>query len=122
MTRRRKDIPLIGEIQPDAFYRVTLSPALFDLGWQSTKDKIRSGELPPPFPMTEGSKCEGWTGRQILDHRARMQALAAEKLEARRSAPKQPQPKNFEGKTRKRKLQPPPPAKQRKRQRAKAGS
>jgi hypothetical protein len=114
VTRPKSSITFTGEIQPDQFYRTVLAPALFGIGWQSTKNKIRSGDLPAPF----GSP-EGWTGRQILDWRAEQQRLAAEKLAARRSAEKQSQPKNFIGakqKTRKRKLQ--SPVKSRQRQRA----
>jgi hypothetical protein len=105
MTRPRKDdVALIGEISPDQFYRITLSPALFDLGWQATKNKIRSGELPRPFPLSEGSKLVGWTGRQILDHRARMQALAEEQAAVDAVRPKQDQPEALRGKTKKVKL------------------
>jgi hypothetical protein len=92
MTRRRKDIVLVEAIHPDQFYRVTLSPALFDLGWQATANKIRAGELPRPFPLHEGSRLLGWTGRQILEHRAHMQALAEAKALADAARPKQRQP------------------------------
>jgi hypothetical protein len=89
---------------------VTLSPAIFGIGWQATQNKIKSGELPAPF-----GDPSGWLGRQILDYRADMQRLAADKLEAKRAAAKQPQPKNFVGKTKKRKLRPPAPTRQRRR-------
>jgi hypothetical protein len=107
MTRRRKAVHPIGEIHPDHYYRTSLAPAIFDLGWQATKNKIRAGELPRPFPLSEGSKIEGWLGRQILEHRARMQALAEEKAVTDAARPKQSQPKAFRKKTKKVKLRAP---------------
>jgi hypothetical protein len=116
MTRpTRKDIPPIGEIDPGQFYRITMSPAIFHLGWQATKNKIKAGKLPRPFPQNEGSHITGWTGQQILDHRARMQALAEAEAAADAVRPKQPQPEALRGKVKKLKLKRPA-------RRAKAGA
>jgi hypothetical protein len=105
MTRPKKDdVPLIGEIDPGKFYRMTQSQALFNLGWQATKNKIRDGKLPRPSPLDEDSKITGWLGSQILEHRARMQALAAEKAAADAVRPKQDQPPARKRKTKKVKL------------------
>ncbi len=92
MTRPRKAVHLIGEISPGQFYRTSQSPALFDLGWQATKNKIRSGELPRPMPLNENSKIEGWLGSQIIEHRTRMRALAEERAATNAARPKQSQP------------------------------
>ena len=96
MTKPKNISDQIGEILPDQIYRVSLSPAIFGYGSESTKAKIRSGELPPPFPLSPSSRFEAWTGRQILDHRARMSTLAAQRIEAERveaaSAAKRSQP------------------------------
>jgi hypothetical protein len=100
MTKRKVEVALIGDIVPDRIYRTNLSPAIFGYGPQATKDKIESGELPPPFPLSETSRFKAWTGRQIIEHRAKMQALAAEKAankvitDSKRSRP-QPQPPAF---------------------------
>jgi hypothetical protein len=104
MTRRRKDVPLLDTINPDQLYRTTLAPALFDLGWQACRNKIRSGELPRPLPLTADSKCEAWTGRQILEHRARMAEVAAERAQAEAVRAKQSQPAAFKKKIKKVKL------------------
>jgi hypothetical protein len=104
MTRRKREIPLLEEIRPDQLYRTTLAPAIFSLGWQACKNKIRSGELPRPFPLNEGSKIEGWLGSQILAHRAKMQLIAEEKAKADAARPKQQQPAGFRKKVKKRKL------------------
>jgi hypothetical protein len=82
MTRRKTEVALIGDIQPDQIYRTTLSSTVFGYGPQATRDKIRNGELPRPFPLSPTSRFEAWTGRQIIEHRAQMHALAAEKAKA----------------------------------------
>jgi hypothetical protein len=92
MTRRKIEVELIGDIQPDRIYRTTLSSAIFGYGPQATRDKIRSGDLPMPFPLSPTSRFEAWTGRQIIEHRAQMQALAAEKAKAIADS-KRPQPR-----------------------------
>jgi hypothetical protein len=123
MTRPKVNTVLVGNIEPDQIYRTTLYESLFGYGEQATNDKIKSGELPMPFPLSEGGRARAWTGRQILEHRARMQELAAEKAEADRAAAKKrapsPQPAALAAnqKTRKIKLRP-PVAKQRERQSA----
>ena len=82
MTKRKIEVEPIGDIQPDRIYRTTLSSAIFGYGPQATRNKIRNGELPMPFPLSPTSRFEAWTGRQIIEHRAQMQALAAEKAKA----------------------------------------
>jgi hypothetical protein len=104
MTRPRKAVQLIGEINPAQFYPTTLSTAIFGTGWQSTRDKVRAGELPRPFPLTPDSNREGWTGSQILEHRARMQAVAEQNAAADAARPKQEQPPGFKRKVKKTKL------------------
>jgi len=99
VTRPKQVIHLTEEIHPDQFYRTILSPALWGIGWQAVQNKVRAGELPPPF-----GDPAGWTGRQILEHRADQQKQAAVKLEARRKAEKQPQPAALKKKIKKIKL------------------
>jgi hypothetical protein len=82
MTRRKIEVELTGGIQPVQIYRTTLSSTIFGYGPQATRDKIRNGELPMPFPLSPTSRFEAWTGRQIIEHRAQMQALATEKAKA----------------------------------------
>ena len=82
MTKRKIEAELNGDIQRDRIYRTTLSSAIFGYGPQATRDKIRNGELPMPFPLSPTSRFEAWTGSQIIEHRAQMQALAAEKAKA----------------------------------------
>jgi hypothetical protein len=92
MTKRKEVIESIRAIIPDQIYRVTLSPAIFGLGSQATRDKIRTGELPLPAPLSPSSRFEAWTGQQILDHRAAMRKQAEEKAKTLRERPPQKQP------------------------------
>jgi hypothetical protein len=78
-------------IYPDAVYRTTLSPAIFGLGPDQTRVKIRNRELPQPFRPTPTSRTEVWTGQQIIEHREKMKALAAEEMAAEHKNPT-PQP------------------------------
>jgi hypothetical protein len=104
MTRPKAAIQLIGAINPDQFYPTTQSVPIFGTGWQSTQDKVESGELPRPFPLTPGSNRKGWLGSQILEHRARMQALAEQQAVVDSAKPKQAQPAGFKRKIKKTKL------------------
>lgn len=49
MTRRRKEIPLLEEIRPDQLYRTTLSPAIFNLGWQACANAVKAGKFRDHF-------------------------------------------------------------------------
>jgi hypothetical protein len=104
MTRPKTAVQLIGDINPSQIYPTTLGPAIWGLGWQAVRNKIRAGQLPRPSPLTPGSNREGWFGSQILEHRAKMQALAEQKAATNAARPKQPQPTAFKKKIKKVKL------------------
>lgn len=40
--------------------------AVIGLGPTQIDEKIKSGELPPTFPLSESGKAQGWTGQQLL--------------------------------------------------------
>jgi hypothetical protein len=94
----KQEIAPVGEIDPGRFYRTTLSPAIFGIGWQACRNKILAN--PPQLPIPSGDPA-GWTGQQILDHRAKMDALAEKKAAANASRPKQSQPATLVGKRKK---------------------
>jgi hypothetical protein len=110
MTRPKAAVQLIGEINPAQVYPTAQGPAIWGLGWQATKNKIKAGQLPRPSPLTPGSNREGWTGQQILDHRRDMRALAEAKAVADAARPKQKQPAAFQKKVKKVKLRTSPSA------------
>jgi hypothetical protein len=100
MTRPKAAVQLIGDINPAQVYPTTQAPAIFGLGWQATKNKVKAGQLPRPSPLTPGSNREGWLGSQILEHREKMQALAEAKAVTDAARPKQSQPAGFKKKPR----------------------
>jgi hypothetical protein len=73
---RQKISQLIGTFSgsdlSDNFKPSVLLPAL--KGRQNC-----NGGLPMPFPLSPTSRFRAWTGRQIIEHRAQMRALAAER-------------------------------------------
>jgi hypothetical protein len=86
----RKPTPL-AELLRDHIVRKKDGPLYFGYGPTMQEELIKQGKLPMPFPLSEDGRAQGWTGGQILDHIARMQVLAAERLEAARAAEKQRQ-------------------------------
>jgi len=103
VTRRKEAISLLGEIQPAQFYRITLAPAIFGIGWQACRNKILAGELPIP-----SGDPQGWLGSQILEHRAKMQALAEKRAATDAARPRQEQPAGFKRKKLKLRTSPSP--------------
>jgi hypothetical protein len=89
MTQPKPTVVEHVEVHADCVYRTSLSPALFGLGYDQTRRKIISGDLPRPFHPTPTSKFQVWTGQQILDHREEMQKLAEQN--AGRKNPQPPQ-------------------------------
>ena len=109
MTRRKRAVRrMLGEIDPAGFYRKTFSEEIFGLGPQATDDAEEAGAIPLSSPISPSSRFRGWYGQQILDHRAKMQALAAAQLEAKRAEQTAPQPKALAAaqKIKKQKLRP----------------
>jgi hypothetical protein len=104
---RKGSTELIGEILPDQIYRTTLATTIFGYAPQRARDLEKSGQLPQSFPLSPSSKFRAWTGAQILDHRARMRALAGQQAKAERERPPQPQPLALQRKIKKMKLRPP---------------
>jgi hypothetical protein len=104
MTRPKAAVQLIGDINPSQIYPTTQGPAIWGLGWQATKNKVKAGQLPRPSPLTPGSNREGWLGQQILDHRRDMHALAEQKAVTDAARPKQSQPAALRKKVKKTKL------------------
>jgi hypothetical protein len=52
----------------------------FGLKHSQVADKINSGEIEPPIPLTETGHAVGWTGRQmVIHHYRRLQMAAARK-------------------------------------------
>ena len=63
---------------------------LFGLKHSQISEKVKSGEIDPPIPLTESGIAVGWTGRQIvINHYRRLARAAAKRLlaEAKEASP-----------------------------------
>jgi|tagenome__1003787_1003787.scaffolds.fasta_scaffold19926275_1 predicted DNA-binding transcriptional regulator AlpA len=95
MTQPKANVGVIDSIHPHQIYRMTMHEQIFGYGRQRIAELIKEGKLPTPMPLSAGGRSLAWTGQQILDHRARMAALADERAKATASRPPAPQPKAF---------------------------
>jgi predicted DNA-binding transcriptional regulator AlpA len=64
---------VVGQI-----YRRSEGPAYFGLQSSQIDEKIKSGEIPPPFPLTDTGRASGWLGQTILAWQAARIAAAGE--------------------------------------------
>lgn len=102
------DIDLDGGDDDLEIVRFNQGPKVFGLGMSTIVEKIKTGELPAPFPLSEGGKALGWTRGTIRAHHAAMAKLAERrrtdtpklKIEKPAALVENPRPK-------KRKLRPP---------------
>ncbi len=69
-------------INPAFTYRKhsPIARAVIGLGPTQMDEKIKSGELPPTFPLSESGKAQGWTGAQLLAIQKRRMDQAEEQL------------------------------------------
>jgi hypothetical protein len=71
------------KIDPLQIVRLVNGERVFGLKPSALKSKIEAGEIPMPIPLSDSGRALGWTGQQILDHHARMAALAEERAAQR---------------------------------------
>ena len=69
-------------INPAFTYRKhgPIARAVIGLGPTQMDAKIKSGELPPTFPLSESGKAQGWTGAQLLAIQKHRMDQAAEQM------------------------------------------
>jgi hypothetical protein len=66
------------DLDPAEIFRPRQAFRYFGLGHSQVAEKVKSGELPAPIPLSANGTAVGWTGRQlILHHRRRLQLAAA---------------------------------------------
>ena len=63
-------------LDPDEIVRWKNGPKYFGLRPSQLNENIKKGLIPPPFPLVEGGRGKGWTGRMIQDHHQSRQATA----------------------------------------------
>jgi predicted DNA-binding transcriptional regulator AlpA len=65
------------QLHPNEIVRFNQGPRYFGYKRTALDDKIKAGEIPLPFPLSDDGRAKGWTGQQILDHQAKRVAAAA---------------------------------------------
>jgi hypothetical protein len=78
---------------PLEIVRYVDGPKVFGLKPSALKAKIDAGKIPKPMPLSDGGRALGWTRQMVMDHHAKMAALAEERKKAAMPKVRQPQPK-----------------------------
>jgi predicted DNA-binding transcriptional regulator AlpA len=69
------------DLDPAEIFRPRVAAKYFGLSHSRLYEKVKSGEIEPPFPLTENGSAVAWTGRQIiLHHRKRIAAAEKRRL------------------------------------------
>jgi hypothetical protein len=82
------------DINPGHIYRLSEGPSIFGFSRAQIDRLIRSGGIPAPTQLSMGGKdgkrprAKGWTGRQIIDHRARLRAESEKQEKTEKRAAK----------------------------------
>jgi predicted DNA-binding transcriptional regulator AlpA len=63
------------ELHPNQIVRKREGAKYFGYKRSQLDEKIKSGEIPPTFPLSKSGRAQAWTGRQIIEYqRARLAA------------------------------------------------
>ena len=69
-------------LDPNEIFRPKRAEKYFGFKHSQLDEKIKSGEIPAPFPLSESGRAVGWTGAQIIEHQRRRLAAAKQKVDA----------------------------------------
>ncbi len=70
-------------LDPNEIIRPSQARKYFGYGHSQLAEKIKSGEVPPPFPLSDSGRSVGWTGQQIIEHHRHRLALGKKRSNAR---------------------------------------
>lgn len=63
------------ELDPNQIVRMSEGRKYFGYKHTQLDEKIKTGEIPAPIPLSDSGRAKGWLGHQIIEHqRARMAA------------------------------------------------
>ena len=68
-------------LHPNEVVRLHEGRMFFGYGHAELDEKIKAGEIPAPFPLSNSGRAKGWTGQQIIEHQQRRIAAAAKQKE-----------------------------------------
>ena len=66
----------LEQLDPNQIVRVREGRKYFGYGHSQIDEKIKSGEVPAPFPLSDSGRAMGWTGRQIIQWQAERAAAS----------------------------------------------
>jgi predicted DNA-binding transcriptional regulator AlpA len=66
-------------LHPDFFYRVSDGHKFFGYRSSALAEKIKTGDIPPPIPLSDTGRAKGWFGRAIIAWQQEREAKAAGK-------------------------------------------
>jgi hypothetical protein len=72
--------PVVDGLHPDEIVRKARGPKFFGLKSSQLEEAEKAGRIPKSIPLSTDGRARGWTGRMILDHHARMRALAEQEV------------------------------------------
>jgi predicted DNA-binding transcriptional regulator AlpA len=75
MAKTRVEDPRL--LVPDQIYRKSEAGPYFGYKPTQLDEKIKTGEIPKPIPLSLSGRATGWLGQQIIDHHARLIEAAA---------------------------------------------
>jgi hypothetical protein len=63
----------VAGLDPHQIVRKSEGRKYFGFVKSTLNEKIKRGEIPPTFPLSDSGRAQGWTGEQIIaHHKARM--------------------------------------------------
>lgn len=68
-----------GDIYPFQIVRKHKGGPYFGYAPNQIDEKIKTGEIPAPIPLSATGRAMGWTGQMIIDHHAELMKLAAKR-------------------------------------------
>jgi predicted DNA-binding transcriptional regulator AlpA len=82
--RKMKQHKIRGEdnlnLDPNQIVRWKDGLKYFGYKHSALAEKIKSGELPRPIPLSDTGRACGWLGSQIIEHQRRMREAAEKRL------------------------------------------
>jgi len=77
-----KKLPDDLDLDPNEVFRPKQARKYFGYGHSQLAEKVKTGEIDPPIPLSETGTAVAWTGRQLILHHRKRLAAAAKKRAA----------------------------------------
>jgi hypothetical protein len=81
MSSSFKRLPTDLDLDPNEVFRPKQAQKFFGYKHSQLHEKVKSGEIEPPIPLSENGSAVAWTGLQlIMHHRKRLAAAEKRKI------------------------------------------